>query len=80
MPVDGDGKMLNGIVQKADIMPTAGITPMVQHGQQQDFYVVEERINIPIKAAWLRFAVRDTATDRIGAMEISLPLLPEKSN
>ena len=68
---DDDGKMLNAIVQKAETKPTQ------DDANHQVFFVVEEQINVPIGAAWLRFAVRDTSTDHVGAMEVPLPLASE---
>ena len=37
-------------------------------------------VEIPSEAAWLRIAVRDLIGDRIGSVEIPLPLAPEKAN
>jgi hypothetical protein len=34
-------------------------------------------LDVPVDAVWIRVAVRDVATDRIGTMEIQLPLAPE---
>jgi hypothetical protein len=69
---DDDGAMLNAVVQKADTSPV-----QEQRVNHQVFYVVEERIDVPVTAAWLRFGMRDTSTDHIGAMEVPLPLAPE---
>ena len=38
---------------------------------------IRERIDVPTDAAWLRFAIRDNSTGRIGATEIALPLALE---
>jgi VWFA-related protein len=69
---DDDGKMLNAVVQKAETTPAHEGS-----ANHQTFFTVEERIDVPVTAAWLRFAVRDTSTDHIGAMEVALPLAPE---
>jgi hypothetical protein len=37
-------------------------------------------VEIPSEAAWLRVAVHDLIGDRIGSVEIPLPLVPEKTN
>lgn len=44
---------------------------------RKEGYRAQQVVEIPSNAAWLRLAVRDAASDRIGAMEISLPLTPE---
>ena len=43
------------------------------------FFLVEQELEVPLAATSVRFAVRDITTDRIGAMEISLPLAPESA-
>lgn len=37
-------------------------------------------VEIPSGAAWLRIAVRDAVGDRLGSLEIPLPLAPDKGN
>lgn len=69
---DEDGAMLNAVVQKADTKPTEERDP-----NHQTFFVVQERIDVPTTAVWLRFGLRDNSSGRIGAMEIRLPLAPE---
>jgi VWFA-related protein len=69
---DGDGLILNRIVQPA--MEEAS-TPGV--AGPQDVYRVQQQIDVPLGATSIRVAVRDAATDRVGAMEVSLPLAPE---
>ena len=68
---DEDGLMLNAVVQKADADP-----PQEQK-QPPQVFTIREQIDVPAKAAWLRFAVRDNSTGRIGATEIPLPPSPE---
>ena len=34
----------------------------------------EQTLDVPTTAQWLRVAVRDVATDRIGTIEVRLPL------
>jgi VWFA-related protein len=41
---------------------------------------VQHVLEIPSEAAWLRIAVRDVIGDRLGSVEIPLPLAPEKAN
>ena len=70
---DSDSVMLNGDVEEA----TAAATP---GGAGADSYFrIQQRIDVPTTAKTMRLAVRDTNTDRIGALEISLPLQPEST-
>lgn len=68
---DSEGTMLNGDVEEAnsDVVSVPADTG--------SYFRIPQRIDVPLKAKTMRFAVRDTTTDRIGAMEISLPLQPE---
>jgi hypothetical protein len=69
---DADGKMLNGLSQKAsqDAADAGkpGASPYIR---------AEQTLDVPADAVWLRVAVRDVATNRIGTLEIPLPLAPE---
>lgn len=69
---DADGKMLNGISNNAsedtDDEAKPGASPYIR---------AEQTLDVPVDAAWLRVAVRDVATNRIGTLEIPLPLAPE---
>lgn len=72
---NGDGEMLNGRVENsAPPNPQAAGT-----SNPNGIYRVEQQIEVPLTATSIRIAVRDTSTDRIGAMEIPLPLTPETS-
>jgi VWFA-related protein len=64
---DALGHMLNGLSQNAARTPAQG-------GTQQPYFRAEQQFEVPTAAAWLRVAVRDVHTDRIGTMEIPLPL------
>jgi VWFA-related protein len=69
---DASGKMLNGLSQKAS-QDAADAT-----GPGASPYIrAEQTLDVPVDAAWLRVAVRDTATNRIGTFEIPLPLAPD---
>lgn len=69
---DGDGRMVNGILNDATADAPGG-----PGAKQAPFFLVEQEVDLPLEAAWLRIAVRDTLTDRTGAIEIPLPLQPE---
>jgi hypothetical protein len=70
--------MLNAVVSEAGLD-----TPAAAPGSlpaQRKSYKVEEVLFAPLNAATIRLAVRDMNTDRIGAMEINLPLAPEPAS
>jgi hypothetical protein len=69
---DDDGRMLNGLVE------VSGKTDPVSGGQNsQSIYRVQQQLDVPLNAISIRVAVRDISTDRLGALEVSLPLAPE---
>lgn len=69
---DHDGTLLNGLSQNA--LRTAGA------GQNtQPYFRAQQVLEVPTTAEWLRVAVRDVNTDRIGTMEIHLPLATDSS-
>lgn len=70
---DADGRMLNGVVDNST--PANGQNS--DGGNKQEFYRAEQPIDVPVGAASIRVAVRDAATDHIGALEVALPLAPE---
>jgi VWFA-related protein len=84
---DEDGTMLNGIVENGSRMNSAPALSRVQGtgatgqgaGQQppESFYRTQQHIDVPLAATSIRVAVRDMNTDRIGALEVNLPLKPE---
>lgn len=63
-----DGKLLNGLAQNAVRSAAPAGAPA-----QPVFHAVQT-LDVPAAAAWLRVAVRDVNTDRIGTLEIPLPL------
>lgn len=69
---DADGKMLNALVNNGASEATK---PPGEPAPKS--YRAEQQLDVPLDAAWIRVAVRDANTDRIGAMEIKLPLAPE---
>ncbi|MGA7860180.1 MAG: VWA domain-containing protein [Terracidiphilus sp.] len=69
---DADGRLLNGVLN--DGLATAASTP----GEKAEaIFRGKQEIDVPLGAAWIRIAVRDTLTNRVGALEIPLPLQPE---
>lgn len=70
---DADGKMVNGTIQRV-----AGESTDV--GQRRDgIYRLQQQFDVPVTAVSVRIAVRDIATDNVGALEFNLPLAPEDS-
>lgn len=67
---DADGRMMNGFVRvaKKDLGDGAAT------GEAARFYRIEQELEVPVDAASVRFAVRDTSNDRLGAIEVKLPL------
>ena len=67
---DADGKMLNGVIQRTAEDSAAG-------ERRDGIYRVQQQFDVPVAAVSIRVAVRDVATDNVGALEINLPLAPE---
>jgi VWFA-related protein len=84
---DEDGTMLNGVVENGSRISSGPALSRVQGtgaagrsaGQpaQESFYRTQQHIDVPLAATSIRVAVRDMSTDRIGALEVNLPLKPE---
>jgi VWFA-related protein len=70
---DADGRMMNAFVRvaKKDLDEKPGAKKPAL------FFRVEQELEVPVGAASVRLAVRDATNDRIGAMEVNLPLAPE---
>jgi hypothetical protein len=70
---DAEGQMLNGVVENTDTSLPSRPGETAKAG----LFRAEQRIDAPLNTASIRIAVRDISTDRLGAMEIPLPLAPE---
>jgi len=68
---DSDSRMLNGIVN--DATGDASNKEQTKSG----VFRVEQEIEVPTKAAWIRIGVRDKHSNRVGTLEVPLPLAPE---
>ncbi len=73
---NADGQMLNGVVQETARPDPGSKTDTNSKGMVR----VEQEIDVPVSAVCIRVAVRDISSDRIGAMEVALPLAPEPEN
>ncbi|MGH9497164.1 MAG: VWA domain-containing protein [Candidatus Sulfotelmatobacter sp.] len=73
---DDDGKILNSAIER--VIEQDNRFPDAKNGGA--IYRVQQRFDVPVNAASVRVAVRDVATDNVGALEIKLPLAPEANN
>lgn len=69
---DDDGKILNATIER---VIEQGEFPDAKKGGA--IYRVQQKFDVPVNAATVRVAVRDVATDNVGALEIKLPLKPD---
>lgn len=65
---DADGRLLNSSVNKA-VEDTAA-----PKEQKRKAYFVEQELDVPAATKYLRFAVRDDRTGKVGALEVGLPM------
>ena len=70
---DDESRLLNGDVELATSADPALSDPKAKF----TYFRVQQKIDVPVNASSLRLAVRDRSTDRMGTMEILLPLAPE---
>ncbi len=65
---DAGGKLLNGLSQNAIRTDDRG------HAGAKNTFGAVQTLDVPTTATWLRVGVRDVRTDRIGTIEVPLPL------
>jgi hypothetical protein len=70
---DADGNMLSGVIQNASRDASPGKAGAPASGLLR----VEQQMDVPVKAAWIRVAVRDLSTNCVGTLEVPLPLAKE---
>jgi len=68
---DEDGKVLNGIVN--DGVPEASTQPAEN---KAGLYRLHQSLIVPVNAKSIRVGVRDRMNDRMGTLEVPLPLEP----
>jgi VWFA-related protein len=66
---DEDGKVLNGVVN--DAVPEASTKPAET---KAGLYRARQALIVPVNATSIRVGVRDRANDRMGTLEVPLPL------
>lgn len=69
---NADGKMLNGLSQYAERSQPR----TARKAGEPPLFRAEQTLLVPTGARWLRVAVRDVSTDRIGTIEVRLPIQP----
>jgi VWFA-related protein len=69
---DNEGKMLNGVVN--DAVPE---TSAPDGENKAGLYRVHQSLAVPVNAISVRVGVRDRLSDRMGTLEVPLPLKPE---
>jgi VWFA-related protein len=69
---DADSIMLNGTVSDATV--DSATTP---EASKTGVFRVRQQLEVPVKATWIRIGVRDKLTNRMGTLEVQLPLAPE---
>ena len=69
---DDDGKVLNGTVN--DGVPEPSTQPLEN---KAGLYRLHQSLIVPVNAKSIRVGVRDRMNDRIGTLEVPLPLAPE---
>jgi VWFA-related protein len=70
---DDEGRLLNGDVEEA-----SSAAPKPYDAQAKfSYFRVQQKIDVPLNSVSLRLGVRDLSTDRMGTMEIPLPLAAE---
>ena len=74
---DSEGHTLNGIVNDgvAETSTQAGNNKPDEN--KTGLFRVRQSLDVPVKAVWIRVGVRDRLTDRIGTLEVQLPLAAE---
>lgn len=70
---DEDGKVLNGVVN--DAVPEASTRPAEN---KAGLFRARQALIVPVNAASIRVGVRDRTNDRMGTLEVPLPLAAHK--
>ena len=71
---DADGRLLNSILNQGQVSDAKG-----KDGKPQAVFHAEQELQVPAGAASIRLAVRDTLSNRMGTLEVKLPLKPENT-
>jgi hypothetical protein len=71
---DADGRLLNSILNQGQVSSRNG-----KDGKPQSAFHAEQELEVPAGAASIRLAVRDPLSNRMGTLEVRLPLKPENT-
>jgi VWFA-related protein len=75
---DSDGRVVNGVFENAADESSISPVELKSAGASQPngptVYRAMQQLDVPLNAVSIRVAVRDTSNDRVGALEIPLPL------
>lgn len=78
---DSEGAALNGVFEVASEQNSTGLSTQeglpTGNAKTSPIYRAMQELFLPAGATSIRTAVRDLSTDRVGAIEIPLPLAPE---
>jgi len=70
---DADGRIVNAVVQRV-AEDSGQFSP---DAPREAIYRMQQQFDVPVSAVSIRVAVRDVATDNVGALEVNLPLAAE---
>ncbi len=72
---DAESRMLNGIVNEA-----TGVDSTRSEVSKSGVFRVRQQLDVPVSTVWIRIGVRDNLTNRMGTLEVQLPLAAEPPN
>jgi VWFA-related protein len=72
---DIDGKVLNGMVNDGILE-----APTQDGANKKGLYLIRQSLDVPVSAVAMRVGVRDKMSERIGTLEVKLPLAPEPAS
>lgn len=73
---DSESHMLNGVMNNASADSSASQVSAAEPNKP-GVIRVRQQLNVPVNATWIRIGVRDKLTNRMGTLEVPLPLAPE---
>lgn len=74
---DTESRMLNGVMNNAAEETSSPQDPAKPDSAKPGVFRVRQQLDVPVNAAWIRIGVRDKLTNRVGTLEVHLPLAPE---
>jgi|SRR5580658_3595119 VWFA-related protein len=74
---DSESQMLTNVVNNAAGNESAAEASASPDPNKPGVFRVRQQLEVPVNAAWIRIGVRDKLSNRIGTLEVPLPLAPE---